>query len=295
MKNFQTFKLLVALITILALISAGLGVFLNTGGAPFEFTTVRGETVTINGQGLYYYDSQSAAVQAQAQDLVTLVIGIPLLIISTVWARSGSLRGKLLLSGTLAYFLYTYASYAFGAAFNPLYLVYVALFSLSLAAFIISMMSIDLESLPRRFSERMPRRGIAAFMYFTGVFLLLAWSGRIVPATLQNQPPIGLEHNTTLFIQTLDLGLIVPLAFLAGTLLLRRSAWGYLLASVALMKFFTMGLAVSAMGINLLIVGAEISTVELAIFLGITLTNMFAVSIVLRAIEPGAGIQFAAS
>jgi hypothetical protein len=42
--------------------------------------------------------------------------------------RRGSLRGRLLLIGILTYFLYVYASIAFGAAYNALFLVYVGLF-----------------------------------------------------------------------------------------------------------------------------------------------------------------------
>ena len=52
-------------------------------------------------------------------------------------------------------------------------------------------------------------------------------------------------------IQFLDLGLIVPLAFLAGIKLLQRSGWGYLLPAVTLTKGITLGLDVSAMAINM--------------------------------------------
>jgi hypothetical protein len=45
----------------------------------------------------------------------------------------------------------------------------------------------------------------------------------------------------------LDLGPIVPPAVLPGILLLRRSPWGYLPASVALSRGVTLGLGVSAM------------------------------------------------
>jgi hypothetical protein len=35
----------------------------------------------------------------------------------------------------------------------------------------------------------------------------------------------------------MDLGLIVPLCLLSGTLLRRSNPWGYLLASIGMMKF----------------------------------------------------------
>ncbi|MCI0399316.1 MAG: hypothetical protein L0322_30880, partial [Chloroflexi bacterium] len=273
MKNQTTLTWLIALIGVLALIAAGAGLFWQTGGQPYPFTSLRGETVMINGRGLYYYDTVNSTAQMQAADLVTLVMGVPLLAVSGWLALHGSFRGQLLLAGTLGYFLYTYMSMSFNTAYNQLFLVYVALFSLSLVAFILAMMSIDLASLPQRFSTRLPRRGIAGVLFAAGGFLLLAWLGLIGPPLLQNQPPAGLESTTTLVIQAMDLGLIVPLSFLSGILLLRRSPWGYLLASVAVMKFMTMGVCVSAMGINQALAGVAVSPMLVAGFIALTLVN----------------------
>ncbi|MBI5031961.1 MAG: hypothetical protein HZB51_15630 [Chloroflexi bacterium] len=261
------------LIATLAIIVAGLGVFWQGEGQKSEFLTVRGETVTIQGHGLYQYETVSIATQAIAQDVVTLLIGIPLLVISMILFRKGSLRGKLLLSGTLAYFLYTYASFAFGAAYNILFLVYVSLFSLSLFAFIFALMQIDISTLPKHFSSGLPRRTIAIFLFVVGSFLLLAWLGRIVPALLANQPPLGLESYTTLIIQALDLGLVMPIAFLSGILLWKKSAWGYLLSSIVLIKGATLALAVSAMAVNMILAGVQVSTGELIIFPSIAMVS----------------------
>jgi hypothetical protein len=67
----------------------------------------------------------------------------------------------------------------------------------------------------------LPRGWIAGVLFAIGGFLFVAWMGRIVSPLLQNQTP-ALENTTTLVIQTMDLGLIVPLAIVSGILLLRR-------------------------------------------------------------------------
>lgn len=261
------------LIAVLAIIVAGLGVFWQDEGQKSEFLTLRGETVTIQGHGLYQYETVSIAAQAIAQDVVTLLIGIPLLVISMILYKKRSLQGKLLLSGTLAYFLYTYASFAFGAAYNILFLVYVSLFSLSLFAFIFTLMEIDVPTLPKHFASGLPRRTIAIFLFVVGSFLLLAWLGRIVPALLANQPPPGLESYTTLIIQALDLGLVMPIAFLSGILLWKKSAWGYLLSSIVLIKGVTLALAVSAMAVNMILAGVKVSVGELIMFPSIAIIS----------------------
>ena len=284
MKTSSTLKWIVPLIGILALFAAGAGLFWPGEGQPYPLTTFRGEEVMINARGLYYWDTVSLTAQMQGNDFITLVIGLPLLAISFWLALRGSLRAKLLLTGTLGFFLYTYMSMAIGAAYNNLFLVYVALFSLSLYAFILSMMSFDLADLPKHFSDRLPRRGIASLCFAAGGFLLLAWLGRIVPPLLNGKTP-PLENTTTLIIQTMDLGLIVPLAFLSAILLLKRSAWGYLLASVSVMKFLTMGAAVSMMGLNMARVGVPVSAVELAVFPTLTLINIIMAVLLLQNVD----------
>jgi hypothetical protein len=108
--------------------------------------------------------------------------------------------------------------------------------------------------------------------------------GRIVSPLLQNQTP-ALENTTTLVIQTMDLGLIVPLAMVSGILLLRRSAWGYLLASVFVMKAITMGLAVSTMAITMALVGVPESLAIMIPFLLITLINLVMAVLLLKNID----------
>jgi hypothetical protein len=276
-------KWLIPAIGIMALVAALAGLWPDEG-QPYTLTNFRGEEVTINARGLYYWDTVSSAAQMQANDLVMLLLGVPLLAVSFWLTLRGSLRGHLVLTGTLGFILYTYTTMCFGAAYNKLFLVYVALFSLSLFAFVLSMMSFDLKALPAHFSDKLPRRWIAVLLFFTAAFLTLAWLGRIAPTIFQDQIP-ALENVTSMFIQAMDLGLVVPLCALAGILLLRRSAWGYLLASVGLIKFLTMGIAVSLMGLNMARVGVPISAVELVVFPTIALGNVVMVVLLLRNVK----------
>lgn len=257
-------KWLIPLIFILTLVAVLSGLWPATGKS-YPLTTFRGEEVVINARGLYYWDTVSSAAQMQANDLVTLFLGLPLLAFSFWLTLRGSLRGRLLLAGTLSFILYTYITMMVGAHYNPLFLVYVALFSLSLFAFVLVMMSFDLDQLPEYFSDTLPRGWIAGVLFFAAALLLLAWLGRVA-ATFTTGAVPALENTTSMFIQAMDLGLIVPVCALAGILLLRRHAWGYLLASIGLTKFLTLGTAVGLMAINMARVGASISVVELIIF-----------------------------
>ena len=283
MNTTSSLKWLIPPIILLTFVATLAGLWPGEG-QPYALTNFRGEEVIINGRGLYYWDTVSSVAQMQANDLVTLILGLPLLVISFWLTRRGSLRGRLLLTGTLGFILYTYITMCFGAAYNRLFLVYVALFSLSLFAFVLSMMSFDLKTLPSHFSEKLPRGWIAGLLFFAAAFLSLAWLGRVAATFMPNAIP-ALENTTSMFIQAMDLGLIVPLCVLSGVLLLRRHAWGYLLASVGLMKFLTMGIAVSLMGFNMARVGVPVSAVELVVFPVIAIANLVMVALLIKNIN----------
>lgn len=90
------------------LIDALIGLFSNGGEGQYQFPNIYDEKVLIYGKGLYQHETAKLGPMARGQDDVTLFICIPLLLISLYITNKGALKGKLLLSGVLAYFLYTY-------------------------------------------------------------------------------------------------------------------------------------------------------------------------------------------
>lgn len=269
----------------LALLAAGAGVFWQGTGEPYPFETLRGETVMIRGHGLYRFDTVSSSSQEVGQDIVTLLIGIPLLITGILLTRKRSLRGQLLLTGVLGYFLYTYASMCFLTAFNPFFLVYVALFSLSLFGFILSMKNLDVDEVASHIQDGFPRRAIATYFIIVAVFLTLAWLGLVASPSLTWTPPNGLESAITMVIQALDLGIIVPTAFITASLLIKKQAWGYALSSVMLLKILTMGAALISMIIVQFLAGVKIDPIVSIIFILISISGIIFGILALRNIR----------
>jgi len=282
----NTIVIRLALVIIpLALIATCAGIFWQGTGGPYPFTTLRGETVTILGHGLYANDTLSASAQEIGQDVVTLLIGIPLLITGLVWSHKGSLRGRLLLAGALGYFLYTYAAMSFLTAFNSLFLVYVALFSLSLFGFVLALSALNPNELISHVSERFPRRTIATYFIVVAAFLTFAWLGLVVPPMLNGTPPAGLESAITMVIQALDLGVIVPASLITATLLLKRQPWGYTLSLVILMKILMMGAALISMIVMQMLAGVTVDPVISVVFTLISLTGIVLAVLALRTIR----------
>lgn len=215
----------------LGLISALVGLLWRGSGDAVTATTFLGKEVDLFGRGLYEHDTFFFAANNFATDLVLLVLGLPLLAISLRMYTHGSLRGQLLLLGVLGFFLYYGATYALGGvAYNELFLVYVAMFSASLFAFVRTFASFDKKTISGMFSGEMPRRLAGRFMIGSAVVTLAIWMMEPVASLLSGDLPKGLETHTTLFTHAFDLALIVPTAFVAGLMILRRQSFGYVIA-----------------------------------------------------------------
>jgi hypothetical protein len=269
----------------LSLAASAYGIFSSQGPGEHQYKSLNGQTVSIYGQGLYKNDSVSMAAQAKGQDIVTMIVGIPLLIVSLYLSRKGLLKGRLLLTGTLGYFLYTYISYSFLSMYNSLFLIDVILMSASFYAFTLSMMSFDIQNLSSHFNENLPVKFIGGFLIFTATAIGMMWLGIIIPPLTNGTLPSSLEHYTTLVIQAMDLGFVVPTAIISGILLIKRKAFGYLLASVVIIKASTMLTAISVMIIEQAYAGVQMGLVALVMFPVFNLLTIYCLVLILRNIK----------
>jgi hypothetical protein len=216
----------------------------------------------------FYRDAPSWVSQARGQDLVTLLVGIPLLVVGLIGARRGSVRCLLLRLGAVGYMAYAYATYAFATHFNPLFLVYVLNFGLSVYALVFGLIRLDVARLHSAFSPPAPTRLVAAALVGMGLITALLWLGPDLLAVLAGQVPndvieAGLLTNP---IHVLDLGLVLPAAVLAGVLLARRQPWGFVLGAYFLVKFTTLGLAIMSMSVFMLADGQPPSVPLVVLF-----------------------------
>ncbi len=266
---------LYGLIFLLVLVAAGAGLLYQGQGAPISVTTVRGEHATYQSGGLYRYNPASVAREGIVWDAIDIVLALPLFIAAIWLDRRGSLRGRLLLLGTLFYFTYKYFQYAVMLAFNPLFLVYVAIFTLSAVAFFMALAGVDVARLPNRISDHFPHRLIIGFTSVMGVALILMWLGRIIPYTLADRFPDEFAGMTTLVTQALDLGMVVPLMLTTAVLLWRRSVWGYLLGGISMTFGLIMSITIPAWIVVPLIQDGQVNPVEAAPFSVLCLIGLY--------------------
>jgi hypothetical protein len=258
MKYKRTISILVLLITILSMAAAAAGVFSDGGPGPFEYQSVRGRTVFIYGRGIYRHMSVELAPQGIAQDVVTLCVGIPMLIISLLLAERGLIKGRILLAGTLGYFLVTYLFYMTMGMYNEFFLAYVALTGLSFFAFLLALMFLHTGDIGSCFKEGLPVRFLGGFLILNSLAIGALWLGIVVPPLLKGSIPVEVEHYTTLIVQGMDLGLLLPAAFVTGLLLIFKRPFGYLLAPVYMVFLSILMTALVAKMIGMSMAGVDV-------------------------------------
>ncbi len=236
---------------VLLLVSSVAGLVFNRGGNPYAFTSLRGEVVEIyGGAGLYQFDTSYKAIAFRSFDWVNLLMVLPLFGASVYLCRHGRLRGQLLLAALFTYLAYIYLIGVMGNAFNSMFLVWTALFSIGLFGLFLTLADVDVAALPDRLEPGFPRRSVALYVMGVGLILLLQYLAEIITAYVTGQPPAALDHYTTLELAALELGIMIPLHFVGGIALWKRQAPGYLISTILA---FTAAMVFVALSVSLLI------------------------------------------
>jgi hypothetical protein len=179
-----------------------------------------------------YPDGPWAREAFRGGDLTTLALAAPVLVVSLVLSIRGSLRAQAVWIGALAYVVYNFAYYVFGAEFNDFFLVHIALLTLSIWAIALAAPGLDVSAIAAAFGARPGARWIGAFLALVGAILgglwvLLAIRFAVTGELMQNIPADGIH-----LVFAIDLSLLVPALMVAGVLLWRRTQIGVVFGAV---------------------------------------------------------------
>jgi hypothetical protein len=237
----------------------------------------------------YSRETESWAAQGIGQDLVNLLVAVPVLLISGIATWRGSRIARPVWLGTLLYTAYSYVLYAFFVHFGPLFLLYVATLGLSVFALIGGGSAVGAERRPEPDAGRW-RGWIAAYLLFVGGGFSLLWLSDVVPALLAGSEPesvaeVGFPVNP---IHVLDLGLVLPATIAAGIRVLRRRPHAFAHAQVMAVFSALMGIAI--IGMMLVMRGRGLSAepvVMIGIGVVVALSVAAAIVMVAKLSRPG--------
>jgi hypothetical protein len=263
-----------AVVALLAGVASALGVFARGDGSFQSVTSVRGVTYEMATSGVYAYNSQQVVAEGVGWDVFTLVVTVPAMVIAALFVARGSYRGRLIALGMFGYFLYLYLEYAMTWAFGPLFPLLIVLMAASLGGLVWLGVSVGREGVSGRFGADFPRRAFAAINITMAALLSVMWIGRIAAGLGGDLVGAGIAGETTLVVQALDLGFVVPTSLFISFLVLRRNEAGYALAAVYTVTAIAMSAAIVSMLVSASIVNGEAQLPPITIFGLFTLLNV---------------------
>jgi hypothetical protein len=216
---------------------------------------------------LFPGENEGLIAQDVGTNLLNLVLVIPLLGLSLVLVRRGSIKARLMWIGLLAYLAYTFLSEVMIYSFNRMFLLYAVALALSVYALALNLMGFDMSSLDVRGVRPMGRKVTLAIALLTGMILLL-WVPEIITANLDGAAPARVTDDGlhTHVIAAMDLGLLFPLGILTCILLVRGRREGFVLAPIMLIKGLTLAGAILAMIAAMTVAGNPPAAGEVVIF-----------------------------
>jgi hypothetical protein len=193
-----------------------------------------------------YRDVPAMVDQARAADLATLLLAVPALAIGLWQAGRGSARARLVVAGSLAYLVYTYAIFAFQVVISPVTPAHIVILGLAAWALLLGASALVRET--TGVGDGLPRRTTAGFLALVSVLFAGLWLGQIGSAIASGSLPAAVSELglPTTAVYTLDLAFALPLLALAAAWLVRRPVSGYPLALAGLVFSVEMALSVFA-------------------------------------------------
>lgn len=194
----------------------------------------------------YSQETANWALQAVAQDLGNLAAAL-MLLASLYFLKKRSIRAFPIWLGTLLYIFYAYLIFAFFVHFNFLFLVYVAILGLTFYATVGGLLEQDLQTAGKTMAIKRIKPS-AILLILIGLLFILLWLSEIIPALLSGTAPQSLAAARIWVnpIHVIDLAFLLPGMIMAGKLLMRKQALGYLFAPALLAFSVLMGSSIVA-------------------------------------------------
>ena len=183
-------------------------------------------TVTASIAGLLYPDTIYPTADLQqsylTNDIFTLILGLPILLISMWLAWRGKLIGLLFWLGALLYGLYNYIAYLFGMPFQGLFFLYLLIVVLSTYTLIGLVAVIDGETVKHRLAGHVPERlGGGVLILLGAAYTILA--SLMIISNLTGQALLS-QSEMSVFVADF---FVAPAWVIGGVLLWRREPLGY--------------------------------------------------------------------
>jgi hypothetical protein len=205
-----------------------------------------GSVIGLAVERIYALETRNFETQSIAQDLVNLFVVSPVVIVSALVARRGSVRAAIVWIGALLFNVYNYVIYAFSIHLGPLSLLWIAVLGASTYTVGAGLLSFDFERVGATLRDGRVFTVTAWFMMTVAVLFALVWLREDVPAILRDEVPKSLRDTNLPSnpVHVLDLALALPAVFATGWFLRTRRPWTLVVAPALLVLLALIGLPI---------------------------------------------------
>lgn len=203
----------------------------------YDVVNQYGQTVEMYSYGSYAHDTYFQAPISIGSDICILLVLVPMFAYSYYrYRKGGSTIARLQLISVYGVAVYYAASIVLGLTYNRLFLVYVALFSVSLFGIFRQIAGMEVKA------ASSPTRGLKIFLLLSGTALFVAWLPDVIPTILNGTPlsTAGIYHTCVTYV--LDIGIISPLCFVCLYLLKKKNSTGVILQAILLRLCIMVGI-----------------------------------------------------
>jgi hypothetical protein len=174
-----------------------------------------------------YRDPQVVIAQSHGFDIGNL-IAVLILGLGLTWSARGSVRGRLVAIGALAYLFYSFVTYAFLIVLNAATVLYIAVLGFGFWSFITGFATVDEEEIDELAARHLYRRLTGGFMLLIAALFALTWLREIAGSVVSGRLPAGLAAAGWPMnpVYVLDLGFVIPVVVVAALRLVRAKPGG---------------------------------------------------------------------
>ena len=200
-----------------------------------------------------------------SQDIISVLAGLILALLSVVFLKHPRYKTFIVILGLAGYFLYSYGLFVITGLYTSIYLVYLAIFVLSIYSLIWGLTSFETNVVKHYRLPGALRMSVGVFFIVIVLIFVPMWLAALTPYTANHLRP----DFYGVFV--LDLCVVMPALGVIATMLLRNKSFGNILAGIALMKILTLCLSL-AIGESIApLYGSPANYVMVAIYSALTI------------------------
>ncbi len=255
---------------------------------PLALALAVSTSVGLFAKDFYRADSPLMHAQLLGGDVVTLTLLLPVLIVSALLARRGSMRATVVWLGCLCFLTYFYLVFSFQVSFNAMFPLYLVLLGGAVYGLVFGLTGTFGSDRFDHAASDCTARTVAVALGLIPVLFYAMELGEVVSGAVSGTAPESVVDfgAPTYFAHVIDMALSLPAYAIGAILLWQRKRMGYILGGALLTILVFMMVALLSMFVVQSHRDIDVATADVAVIGTVALGYSFLLVWYLRSLKP---------